>query len=468
MLAVVLGANVGITVAVQLLSFRLEHYAGIFLVVGGIFYLYLKRPTFRGSGQILLALGFILLAMQLITGAAGVAQANPDLKLFFHVTENYPWAIFIATALLTVAVQSSTASIGLGIGLAYGGLLSDAAVLPWVLGATLGIAVTGMLAGWSSLECRRLAVGNFIIKTAGALPLLLAGRSVSAWVFHFLPGTIAQQTANFNTLFNLSVGVLSLPLLGPLVHLLHFLFEAPESDPKGELQSYLDRILLQAPSLALNQATREEIRLIDQLKHMLHSIWVMLWGKNLRLLGGIELFQQRIESMEDNLANYLGQISDENLNEDDRLWKFCLVDYSHELADIATLVRRDLTDAIIRQIESRQEFTPEDRQELEVIYSQTLERTEKATCLLMSRDALKAEEFIREKEEVNLHFRHWRRTRLDRLGPASLNTTLLTDLLNCLRRVNSDLTAIAYTIARREDQSITKAASASELETEET
>jgi phosphate:Na+ symporter len=215
MLAVVLGANVGITVAVQLLSFRLEHYAGIFLVVGGIFYLYLKRPTFRGSGQILLALGFILLAMQLITGAAGVAQANPDLKLFFHVTENYPWAIFIATALLTVAVQSSTASIGLGIGLAYGGLLSDAAMLPWVLGATLGIAVTGMLAGWSSLEGRRLAVGNFIIKTAGALPLLLAGRSVSAWVFHFLPGTIAQQTANFNTLFNLSVGVLSLPLLGP-------------------------------------------------------------------------------------------------------------------------------------------------------------------------------------------------------------------------------------------------------------
>src|ERR1700730_11618257 len=53
MLAVVLGANVGITVSVQLLAFRLQDYSGVFLLTGGIGFLFLKRAIFRGSGQML-------------------------------------------------------------------------------------------------------------------------------------------------------------------------------------------------------------------------------------------------------------------------------------------------------------------------------------------------------------------------------------------------------------------------------
>jgi phosphate:Na+ symporter len=57
MLAVVLGANVGITVSVQLLAFRLQDYSGLFLLSGGIGFLFLKRAIFRGVGQMLLGIG---------------------------------------------------------------------------------------------------------------------------------------------------------------------------------------------------------------------------------------------------------------------------------------------------------------------------------------------------------------------------------------------------------------------------
>src|SRR5580700_10506085 len=59
MLAVVLGANVGITVSVQLITFDLHDFAGIFIVIGGIGFLFLNRTLFRGTGQIFLGLGFI-------------------------------------------------------------------------------------------------------------------------------------------------------------------------------------------------------------------------------------------------------------------------------------------------------------------------------------------------------------------------------------------------------------------------
>src|SRR5580704_7230533 len=75
MLAVVLGANVGITVSVQLLAFRLKDYAGAFILTGGVGFLFLKRTLFRGAGQMLLGIGLVFLAMGII-GLAGTAAAK--------------------------------------------------------------------------------------------------------------------------------------------------------------------------------------------------------------------------------------------------------------------------------------------------------------------------------------------------------------------------------------------------------
>ena len=252
MLAVVLGANVGITVSVQLLAFRLQDYSGLFLLSGGIGFLFLKRAVFRGVGQMLLGIGLVFLAMGIIANAGSVAAANADLKLLFGVVEHYPLIVFIATALLTVALQSSTASIGLGIGLAQAGLLPGVTMVPWVLGANLGITLTMMLAGWGSVEGRRLAIGSLLIKGFGAILILLGSSTLFSLILNILPGAIDRKAANLNTLFNLVLGLMALPLLSPISRLLTFLIESQTIDNSQEPDSYLDPLLLQAPSLALN------------------------------------------------------------------------------------------------------------------------------------------------------------------------------------------------------------------------
>src|ERR1700736_1950270 len=96
MLAVVLGANVGITVSVQLLAFRLQDYSGLFIVSGGIGFMFLKRTLFRGAGQMLLGIGLVFLAMGIIGNAGSAAAANADLKLLFGIVEHYPLIVFVA------------------------------------------------------------------------------------------------------------------------------------------------------------------------------------------------------------------------------------------------------------------------------------------------------------------------------------------------------------------------------------
>ena len=467
MLAVVLGASVGITVSVQLIAFRLQDYAGAFILVGGVGFLFLKRAIFRGPGQMLLGIGLVFLAMGIISSAGAAAASNRDLKVLFGVVENYPLVIFIGTAMLTVGLQSSTASIGLGIGLAEAGLLPEVTMVPWVLGANLGIAVTMMIAGWGSTEGRRLAVGSLLVKGFGASLILLGGANLFVHILHLLPGAIDRQAANFNTCFNLVLGLVGLPLLSPISRLLTFLIESQAIDDSGEPDSYLDPLLLQAPSLALNQAAREELRLMDEIKLMLRTVWTMIWGKNLRLVSKVEEHQRRIESTLDELRDYLGQISDENLSEDDVNWKFSVLDFAQELAAIGTLIKRDLADAAIRQIQLNQELSPEDRHELESFYARTLERIEKATLLLMSRESRQAEEFIREKEQINIRYRLSRKAHLEKPLTVQNAASNVVDMMNCLRRINSQLTTLAYAIVQDSGRTGLVSGSGAELDTEE-
>jgi phosphate:Na+ symporter len=467
MLAVVLGANVGITVSVQLLAFRLQDYSGAFLLAGGIGFLFLKRAIFRGPGQMLLGIGLVFLAMGIIGSAGTAAAANNDLKLLFGVVEHYPLVVFIGTALLTVALQSSTASIGLGIGLAASGLIPGTTMVPWVLGANLGITLTMMIAGWGSIEGRRLVIGSLLIKGSGALLILLGSSGFFLVLLNLLPGAIDRKVADLNTSFNLILGLVALPLLAPISRLLTFLIESPAIDDSREPDSYLDPLLLQAPSLALNQAAREELRLLDEIKLMLRTVWMMISGKNVRLISNIEEHQGRIEGTQEELKDYLSQISDENLSGEDVDWKFIVLDFSQELTAIGTLIRRDLSDAAIRQIQLNQEPSAEDKEELEAFYARTLERIEKAAALLMSREPRLAEEFIREKEQINIQSRRSRKTRLEKPLSVQNASSNVIDMMNCLRRINSQLTSLADSIVRDSTPSDKTSVHSAEIELEE-
>ncbi len=115
---------------------------------------------------------------------------------------------------------------------------------------------------------------------------------------------------------------------------------------------------------------------------------------------------------------------------------------------IATLIKRDLADAVACQAHSIKQLHPEDLPELEKILSETLERMEKATVLLMTKDARMANRFIQEKEQISTQYRSVRKRHLEQLTAGQKFDVNFFDMLNCLRRINSHLTAVAYSITR--------------------
>jgi phosphate:Na+ symporter len=389
--------------------------------------------------------------MSIIGNTGKLAATSQDMKALFSIVEHYPWLVFVSTGLLALVLQSSTACIGLGIGLAKGGLLTGATLVPWVLGANLGIGLTMMIAGWASIEGRRLALASILLKTFFALLILLAGSQLASYLMTALPGGIDRNAANLNTLFNLVIGLCALPALSPISRGLAYLIPSQSLEEQDEPGIFLDPLLLQTPSLALSQAVREESRILDHLRLMLRTVWAVFTNNNRDVKTKVEDLYGRVISIQAELKDYLEQIADENLSDEDINWRFNLLDYSQELVIVATLIKRDLTDAAVPYSRLTKDLRAEDAGELENIVNRTLERIHKATVLLMAQDVRMANRFIQEKEEISERYRAIRRRHLERLGPGQKPDTSFFDLMNCFRRINTHLTSVAYAIVRSAD-----------------
>ena len=137
-LGIVLGADIGSTLTVQVLSFRVHQFAFPVLSAGVFLYLWGRKGKVRAIGQGILGFGFMLLALRFLSEAAGDAGRIDGLRTLMAQLQDSPFTGFVLGALLAALFQSGTAVLILLIAFAKEGILAAPAVLPLVLGANVG------------------------------------------------------------------------------------------------------------------------------------------------------------------------------------------------------------------------------------------------------------------------------------------------------------------------------------------
>ncbi|HVE16852.1 MAG TPA: Na/Pi symporter, partial [Chthoniobacterales bacterium] len=336
MLAVLLGANVGMTVMVQLIAFHAQDLAAMFIVLGVIGFQFLRREILRGIGQCLLALGFVFLAMQLIGSGASAIGTDPASADWIRLFEGHPLLTFIFVAGLTICVQSSTASIGFAIAMSSGGLFGPDLLIPWVLGTNIGISLTSFAAGWGTIEGRRLAMANLVVRAGVALPLLLAP-ALSDYLIQLIPGSPSRELAMFHTGFNLLAGLIGVSLIGPLTRLAEVMIVPRETETGlPAATTYLDPQALESPSLALANATRETLVMADGVKAMLQYFWKGYSTRDLMLVSRVQQEDDRVDTSYRGIKDYLSRIQ-EGLSEEEKRWQLALFTFSNELESVGDL-----------------------------------------------------------------------------------------------------------------------------------
>jgi phosphate:Na+ symporter len=450
-LATLLGANIGITVMVQLLSLSASGLGAFFVLLGVIGFQFLKRNVFRGLGQILLSLGFVFLSMELIAGGSALIDPKGDLIAFMQLLQGHPVAVVIASTIAALLLQSSTATIALAIGLVASAHVGMALLVPWILGTNLGIGLTALAAGWSTLEGRRLAVANLIVKgIATAIALLITPWLITA--LGVAGASPSRQGANFHTLFNVAVALFTLPFVAPLSRLVEKMIVPPAPTPTGVPvpQSFLDPAAVDTPVFALAQATRELLAMGDEVKSMLQTWWSAFCTNDPALLRLAVDQDNRVDSTYHRLKKFLSLIHEQEPTHRRGHWHLTLHTFSNELEDIGDIVSTDLCTLVRKQMEHRTILAPQDMKDLEELYHKLNGRYDVAMSILTTRDINLARSFVSGKDALDTWCRERQLLHYDRLPSgdetALRSSSIFLEMLNDMRRINSHLTVIGYAV----------------------
>ncbi|MFZ5953435.1 MAG: Na/Pi cotransporter family protein, partial [Candidatus Rifleibacteriota bacterium] len=170
--SVILGANIGTTITVQLIAFDISHYA--LLMIGlGFLLKFSKNKVVVYSGDIMLGFGFIFYGMKVMSTSMSPLKSYPAFKEMLISFSHYPVSAIMGSMLFTALIQSSGATIGLVVVFASQGLISLHASIPLILGAHTGTCITGWIAAiGASNGARRTAMLNIIYNILGTIVFL--------------------------------------------------------------------------------------------------------------------------------------------------------------------------------------------------------------------------------------------------------------------------------------------------------
>lgn len=452
MLAFLLGANVGITITVQLIAFRFFDYHALFIITGLVGYQYLKNETWRGIGQSLLGLGFIFLAMAIASEATRQLGGNADFNTIIGVLQNYPVILMLFATVLTLATQSSTAAIGLALAVGEGGHLTLGLMLPVVLGANLGLGVTSLVVGMSTWEGRRLATANLVLKGA-AVALALSFLGELEALVGGTPGTLARQTADFHTVFNVVVLLVGMALAGPLARLMQRTVKPAENGGMvlPQVATHLDPGALASPIFALANASRETLRLADEVRTMLESCWRAIRQGDVELAHQVHRHDDRVDELNNAIKQYLSQIAADTMTPRDEQLRFGLLNFSSQLESIADIIDKQMTRHAERRRAGGLEWSAEDEAALTELHGRVVARMDTAISVLATRDRALARKFLEEGDQlkewcIEVQKQHYARLAHGRGGALAASTQFV-DLVNSLRRISGQLNTIGHTFA---------------------
>ena len=333
---VVLGANIGTTVTAQLIAFNISDYALPVIALGVVLRFFATSKKWQNWGEVLL--GFGVLFFGLATMKAGLAPLRHE-TVFVHFLTRFQGQNFseillcvLAGTALTMAIQSSSAAVGIAMALASQGLLSFEGSVAIILGTNIGTTITAQLASiGSNLNARRTAMAHTLFNVLGVCLMLLIFpyfvKMVAFLTTHllgigspdFLLGEekpfISRHIANAHTLFNVMAGIIFLFILSYLVTITIWLTPRGKAEPVDEIFhiKYLDRRYLDSPEVALVQARQEIIRMGEEAQTMFDEVIGALKIRNARNLAKWREREDVLDNLQKEITDFLVKVMQQNI-----------------------------------------------------------------------------------------------------------------------------------------------------------
>lgn len=447
--AVMLGANIGTSLMTKILTFNVGALSSV-LILGGVGVFRSGEGRRRHLARIAIGLGLMLLSLQVLHIASEPLRESPQLLAVLRDLDGLWLAGLALAALIALLAHSSIAAILLILPLAA----QDSFGLPFglalVLGSNIGSALSPVLETANEKPAvRRVPLGNLIVRVGGAV-LAIPFLEQTAPLLTKIEANPVAVLVNFHILFNLTLSLLALPLTGYIARLTHRLRpDEPMADDQRRPR-HLDESALGSPTVAIGAATRETLRIGDQIEAMLTFSLDVLRSGTTKQANELGKMDDVVDSLHEAVKMYLIRLSNEDMGEDERRRASEIMTFAINLEHIGDIIDRNLKELAEKKIKHHLSFSNEGFHDIEEMFSLTMANLQAALAVFVSGDVALARQLVAEKAEMRRLERNATEAHLNRISSGrreSIETSALhLDILRDLKRINAHITSVAYPI----------------------
>lgn len=470
--SVVIGANLGTTITAWMLSltaiqesagffFKLlkpETFSPVLAFVGIILLMVSKTNKRKNVGTIFIGFAILMYGMELMSGAMAPLADMPGFRNAMIAFTN-PLFGFVIGMIITMIIQSSSASIGILQALTLAACVSWEVAIPIILGQNLGTCISAILASIGVNTNAKRVAGIHVIYN-----IISVGVCFPAFILiNFLVDIPLMHTninpfgiAAFHTVYNIFTAFMLLPFAKVIERLaIKFI---PESNSKETKRVLLDERLLLAPTFAVAEAYRQTIKMAEIVEFNFVYSTKMLKSFHQKKAEQIKENEIKIDTYEDKLDSFLLKLSGKELSEEDnnRISQLLLIIGDYErIGDHATNILK-----IAEKFkEDDKKLSADAVEELKVIVNAVSEiftmafeayRTDNVS---IAREVEPLEAVIKKivRKVKNHHIQRLK----DGLCTAELSF-MFSDLLNDFRRIAAHCGNIATSVIQLYDSSLDK------------
>ncbi|WP_312572594.1 Na/Pi cotransporter family protein [Stutzerimonas balearica] len=446
-LAIMLGADVGTALMARVLTLDLSWLSPVLTLVGVSLFLSRKQSRVGQLGRVMIGLGLIILALQLIVAAAEpITEARGMQVLFAELAGDTLLAVVVG-ALFALLSYSSLAAVLLTATLAGAGLIGMPVALGVVIGANVGSGVLAWLnASLQPPQARRVALGNLLYKLAGlaVVPFL---DPLVGWMAT-LGFSLQTQVIAFHLFYNTLRCLVLLPTVRPMAHLCEQLLPDRRIEQGIAQPRHLDPAALETPSLALANAVRETLRIGDLVESMLARLLEVLQSEHPQAAEEIRRLDDDVDALYSGVKLYLARMPREDLaDQESRRWAE-IIELAINLEHAGDIIEHMLGKVQTLKKTRRMSFSESGLEELGQLHALLSANLSLGLSVFLSGDPHSARRLLRQKRDFRQRERELAHAHVHRLHQQVLESIETSaahlELIADMKQLNSLFCSPAY------------------------
>ena len=448
---IILGATIGTTVTSFLISIHIDKYATFIVFLGALLICFFKKQKTIYMGEVILGFGLIFFGMSAMGDALAALKELPEFESIALTMAQNPFLALLAGILLTAAVQSSAATIGVIQKLYDAGAVTFMASLPFMFGANIGTTMTGILASiGGSTAGKRTAALHSILNIIGTIIGMILLVPYANFI-QMIAGNMnpMMQIAIANIIFKTVTTLLFLPFTNQIVAIARKIVPGDEPATSeiniDEMDEEISNLLPSAALFASQQATLKMLDLVRQ-----NTVETMAYLNNTGTSEDLETVNRNeamINRFDMKITDYLIRLSQKpNLSQKDTIDVRVGLDAVKNLERIGDL-SMNLSEFYEMLIESGQKLNPKAAAEINEMYEQFLDMYDLSAEVLVTADDdmyAKLQTMEKNLDDMELRFRghHFRRMAAKELSSA-VEESIFCDILGTIERMGDHVCNVA-------------------------